>query len=201
MPTVTGRIRTFIAIDLPDPHRAVLERHLADCARAAPGQRWVEAESLHLTLRFLGNLEPEVLARVRHELASVRGEPFRLALDGRGTFGPRAAPRVVWVGLGEGAEGCAALAARVEAACGRAGMEPDPRPFRPHVTLARARGEGERLPPLPDPPRLAPWTVEDFALYESRLQQRPRYVVLERFPLSSASPRYPPRDGGTGGRR
>jgi 2'-5' RNA ligase len=51
------------------------------------------------------------------------------------------------------------------------------------VTLARARREGDRLPPLPDPPRLEPWTVEGFALYESRLRQQPRYVALERYPL------------------
>jgi 2'-5' RNA ligase len=182
--TVAARIRSFVALALPEPHLALLERHLGECARAAPAYRWVEPDSLHLTLRFLGNIEPEALERVRRELASVRGAPFPLALDGRGTFGPRAAPRVVWIGVSGGLDVCAALAARVEAVCQRAGLEPEPRPFRAHVTLARARGEGDRLPPLPDPPALAPWTVEDFALYESRLRQQPRYVVLERYALS-----------------
>jgi 2'-5' RNA ligase len=181
---VAGRIRSFVAVALPDPNLAAIERHLAECAQAAPAYRWVEPDSLHLTLRFLGNLEPEVVERVRAELSSVRGAPFPLALDGRGTFGPRAAPRVVWIGLGAGLDACAALAARVEAACEQAGLEPEPRPFRAHVTLARARREGERLPPLPDPPPLVPWTVEDFALYESRLRQQPRYVVLQRYRLA-----------------
>jgi RNA 2',3'-cyclic 3'-phosphodiesterase len=181
--TVAGRIRSFVAVALPEDHRATLERHLADCARDAPGYRWVEPDSLHLTLRFLGNLEPETLERVREELASVRGTPFTLALDGRGTFGPRSAPRVVWLGVGAGLDACAALAGRVEAACERAGLEPEPRPFRAHVTLARARREGDRLPPLPEPPELAPWTVEDFALYESRLRQQPRYVPLQRYAI------------------
>jgi RNA 2',3'-cyclic 3'-phosphodiesterase len=184
--TVAGRIRSFVALALPEPNLAALERHLAECARAAPGYRWVERDSLHLTLRFLGNLEPEAVERVRAELAAVRGAPFSLALDSQGTFGPRSAPRVVWIGVGAGMDECAELAARVEAACERAGMEPEPRPFRAHVTLARARTEGERLPPLPDPPALEPWTVADFALYESRLRQQPRYVVLRRYPLSGA---------------
>jgi 2'-5' RNA ligase len=181
--TVAGRIRSFVALALPGPNLAALERHLAECAREAPVYRWVEPDSLHLTLRFLGNLQPEVLERVRGELSSVRGEPFALALDGRGTFGPRTAPRVVWIGVSQGLDACAELAARVEAACGRAGLEPEPRPWRAHVTLARARGEGDLLPPLPDPPPLAPWTVGDFALYESRLRQQPRYVPLERYAL------------------
>lgn len=178
-------IRAFVALSLPEPNLAALERHLAVCAREAPGYRWVEPDSLHLTLRFLGHLAPEALQRVRGELASVRGAPFPFALDGGGTFGPRSAPRVVWIGVSAGLEACAALAARVEAACQRAGLEPEPRPFRAHVTLARARNEGERLPPLPDPPALAPWTVEDFALYESRLRKQPRYVALERYALSA----------------
>jgi 2'-5' RNA ligase len=183
--TVAGRIRSFVALALPEPNLAALERHLAECSREAPGYRWVEPDSLHLTLRFLGNLELGTLGRVRAELSEVRGAPFGVALDGRGTFGPRAAPRVVWIGVSAGLETCAALAGRVEDACGRAGLEPEPRPFRAHVTLARARTEGERLPPLPDPPQLAPWTVDDFALYESRLRQQPRYVVLQRYALAA----------------
>src|SRR5215469_8726492 len=110
--TVTARVRSFVALSLPKPNLVALERHLAECAHAAPAYRWVEPDSLHLTLRFLGNLEPEALERVRDELASVRGAPFPIALDRRGTFGPRAAPRVVWIGVGVGLDVCAALAAR-----------------------------------------------------------------------------------------
>lgn len=181
---MAGRIRTFVALDLPEPDRAALARHLAECARVAPRYRWVDPDALHLTLRFLGHLEPAVLDRVRDELAGVRAMAFRLALAGRGTFGSRSAPRAVWLGLAEGGEGCAALAQRVEAACTAGGLEADTRRFRAHVTLARAIGEGERLPALPEPPRLEPWTVEDFVLYESRLRQQPRYVPLERYPLT-----------------
>ena len=183
MAVVAGRIRTFVALDLPEPHREALARYLADCARLAPGFRWVEPDALHLTLRFLGHVDLLVLDRVRVELASIHVAPFSMALGGRGAFGGRPAPRVVWLSLREGADACAALAERVESACAAVGLEPDPRRFRAHVTLARAGGAGERLPPLPEPPRLDPWRVEDFVLYESRLRQQPRYVPLERYPL------------------
>lgn len=181
---MAATVRSFVAIELPDAQREALAAHLEVCARLAPGYRWVQPDALHLTLRFLGHLEPSKLERVQRRLLSVRGAPFTLALDGRGTFGSRSAPRVVWLALGEGIEDCRALADRLEAACQAAGMEPEPRGFRAHVTLARQRVEGERLPELPEPPPLAPWRVEDFVLYESRLRGQPRYVPLTRFPLS-----------------
>ncbi|HET7876833.1 MAG TPA: RNA 2',3'-cyclic phosphodiesterase [Methylomirabilota bacterium] len=189
------RVRTFVALSMPHAQRAALGAHLAGCARRAPGYRWVAPDALHLTLRFIGQLTPEGLARVRAALQDVPGRPFRLALTHRGQFGPRSAPRVIWLGVGEGAEACAELAAGVERACQAAGLDPEPRGFRAHVTLARARsegGEGERLPALPDPPPLAPWTVDDFVLYESVLRggRPPAYVPLHRFPLAS-SPRCP----------
>lgn len=178
------RLRTFVALDLPDPHREALAAHLRECAALAPNYRWVEPDALHLTLRFLGHLEPAVLDDVRHRLAAVHAPPFRLALGDRGWFGPPAAPRVVWLGASEGLRPCAALADAVEAACVGAGLAADPRGFRAHVTLARARSEGARLPGLPATPRLAPWTVEDFVLYESRLRQQPRYVALDHYRLA-----------------
>jgi 2'-5' RNA ligase len=185
MTTSTGRVRAFVALDLPEPAREALAAHVAACARLAPGMRWVEPDSLHLTLRFLGNLDPEVLTRVREALLGVRAQPFRMALGGHGLFGPRSRPRVVWLGVTEGRDACAGLAAGTEAASVAAGLEADERPFQAHVTLARARGDGERLPALPDPPALAAWTAAEFVLFESRLRQQPRYVPLARFPLGS----------------
>jgi 2'-5' RNA ligase len=182
--TSSGRIRAFVAVDLPELAREALAVHVEACARLAPGLRWVEADSLHLTLRFLGNVEPDLLDRVRARLPAIGGGPFRMGLGGHGLFGPRQRPRVVWLGITEGRDACAALAARAEAACVEAGLEPEPRPFQAHVTLARARGDGERLPPLPAPPALAPWTADDFVLFESRLREQPRYVALERYPLA-----------------
>lgn len=186
MTTGPSSLRVFVGISLPEPHRAALAEHLDACARVAPAYRWVDPDGLHLTLRFIGVADIGVVDRVRAGLAAVRAAPFRMAVGGRGTFGPRRAPRVVWLAVAEGLEPCRALAADLEARCVAAGLEPEPRPFAAHITLARARREGEPLPELPEPPALPAWTVDDLVLYESRPQQRPRYVALDRYPLRTA---------------
>jgi 2'-5' RNA ligase len=185
---VGDRIRAFVAVELPAAQRRRLVDHLRDCARAAPGYRWVTPEMLHLTLRFLGHLEPADLERVRSGLRTVGLPAFRLALGARGVFGRRAAPRVVWLDVAEGRDACAALAAAVEVACRSAGVPPEDRAFRAHVTLGRQRTEGDLLPELPAAPGLAPWTVRDFVLFESRLGREPRYVPLDRYPLPPEAP-------------
>lgn len=179
-----GGIRSFIALDLPEVHREALAAHLESCTRLAPAFRWVAPDALHITLRFLGHLDAAVLEGVAAALGQVQRATFQIALDGIGTFGSRVAPRVVWIGVGEGRAECGVLAQQVEAACRAAGLDADPRGFRPHVTLARARSDGERLPSLPPSPSLAPWTVEEFVLYESRLRREPRYVALSRYSLA-----------------
>lgn len=183
----SDRVRAFLALPLPEGQRGLLAAHVEDCARLAPDYRWVPAANLHLTLRFLGSLEKARLEQLRERLREVRRPAFELGLDGRGSFGPRATPRVVWLGVGSGREGCAALAGEVEKACAAVGLEWEERPFRAHVTLARARPASSRLPELPPPPRLEPWTVSGFVLYESRLGGRAAtYLELERFPLTAS---------------
>jgi RNA 2',3'-cyclic 3'-phosphodiesterase len=179
------KLRAFVALEVPEPQRGRLAGHLDRCRAAAPAFRWVTPESLHITLRFLGSVSPDLLDRLQSGLRQLRGRPFGLALDGVGTFGTRSAPRVIWVGVREGAERASELAAEVETVSQAAGLEPEARPFRGHVTLARARGDrGGPLPELPSLPPLQGWTATEFVLYESRLE-RPTavYLPLERFRL------------------
>jgi 2'-5' RNA ligase len=180
-----GRVRAFVALELPEPIRGALAHHLELCRAAAPEFRWVPPASLHLTLRFLGSVSPEVLDVLRSGLGRLDGRAFRLGLHGIGTFGGHSAPRVVWIEVREGAEHAAELATLVETACQAAGLEPEPRRFRGHVTLARARAaRGSPLPELPSPPALEPWTATEFVLYESRLgKPAATYVPLERYRL------------------
>jgi 2'-5' RNA ligase len=181
---VADRIRSFVALPLPDEQRARLGAYLEECARAAPGFRWVPAANLHLTLRFLGNLEPETLAAVQAGLAGVRGRSFTVALGELGTFGSRSAPRVVWLGVRTGLDEMAELAAAIETVVQAAGVPGEDRPFRAHLTLARA-GSRPRRPELPPPPALAPWRATELVLYQSRLgPPTPVYVPLARYPLA-----------------
>jgi RNA 2',3'-cyclic 3'-phosphodiesterase len=177
------RVRAFLGLALPEDRRARLAAHVEECARLAPGYRWVPPNNLHLTLRFLGSLEQETLERLRGRLEGVRQPPYELELDGRGTFGPRTSPRVIWLGVKRGAEGCAILAAALEAASVAVGLKAEPQRFRPHVTVARARAEPGRLPELPEAPELEPWLVDGFVLYQSLLGREVIYRELRRYPL------------------
>jgi 2'-5' RNA ligase len=183
------RVRAFLALTLPHRQRRLLAAHVEECAHLAPDYRWVPPANLHLTLRFLGSVEVPRLELLTQGLRTVRLPAFELALDGRGSFGGSAAPRVVWLGVGAGRQDCAVLARTVETVCREVGLEPETRPFRGHVTLARARPRSPELPELPAPPELKPWTVADFVLYESRLGgPAATYVELERYPLAGPPP-------------
>lgn len=163
-------LRAFFGLPVPEEQREALGRHLAACASIAPGFRWVVPANLHLTVRFIGSVEPELVDGIaeRLEAAGLRG--FELELGDLGTFKRGRLVRVVWVGLRSGAQHAVELAARVEAECARAGLEPEARGFQPHLTLARARDrDGDVLPALPDAPRVEPWRAQELVLYQSRL--------------------------------
>ena len=104
--------------------------------------RWVKPENVHLTLMFLGDVVEEDLARVTSILESVCGrhESFEVAPSGFGAFPSARRARILWAGVGEGAERLTALAHDVQRSLESLGFEPEKRPYRPHLTLGRARG-------------------------------------------------------------
>jgi 2'-5' RNA ligase len=138
----------------------------------APEFRWAASENLHLTLRFIGSVERDVVEGIAERLEGAAGTPFQLALGGVGTFRRGRLARVVWLGVVSAVQPLGALAKRVEAECRAAGLEPEERAFKPHLTLARARPrDGAALPELPQLPALAPWRAEELILYSSHLQR------------------------------
>ena len=157
--------------------------YLERCAAVAPEQRWAPPANLHLTLHFLGWVEPEPVERVMEALATVRRPPLGLQLGRLGRFGTAARPRVLWVDVVVGREPLAALAAEVARACREAGVAGDERPYNPHLTLCRVR-RGSRVPALPEPPPLAAWKARSFTLFQSRPGPRGSvYVPLREYPL------------------
>jgi 2'-5' RNA ligase len=157
-------------LPVPEAHRGQLEPYLAVCSAAATEFRWTPAANLHLTVRFVGSVERAVVDEIAGRLDEQRVPAVELALGEVGTFMRGRLVRVVWLQVLAGADQASELAARVEAECVRAGLEPEARPFQPHLTLARARPrEGANLPALPDPPSLPPWTAGELVLYSSHL--------------------------------
>jgi 2'-5' RNA ligase len=164
------RVRAFFGLPVPEPQREDLARFVAACTQAAPQFRWTPKDNLHLTIRFVGNVERAMVDTVAGALAQRSLAAFDLELGDVGTFGRGRAARVVWLGLRAGAEAASELAARVEEECVSAGLPAESRPYQAHLTLARARSrEGSRLPDLPAMPRVQPWRAGELVLYSSRL--------------------------------
>jgi RNA 2',3'-cyclic 3'-phosphodiesterase len=161
--------RLFIGLDLPADCKAVLQEldpHL-------PGLRSLPEDQLHLTLSFLGDVDGPKEADLRDELAGVRVPPFFLPLEGVGAFSPRGIPSVVWAGVGKGHPHLFALHQRVQNAVLKAGMQPDLKPFHPHVTIGRAKGlSRQALQPFLHKyakAELGMFKVSGFVLYSSVL--------------------------------
>jgi RNA 2',3'-cyclic 3'-phosphodiesterase len=165
-------VRVFFGLPVPAGHRKELGRYLEQCSSAAPQFRWVAEDNLHLTLRFLGRVEHGMAVRVAQEVTDQHPSAFEVELGELGTFKRGRAARVVWMGLRSGAAAARELAALVEGECVKAGLEAEPRPLEPHLTLARARSQlGAVLPALPPLPHLDPWTAGELILYRSHLQR------------------------------
>ena len=177
--------RLFVAIALPDSVRADLARH----ARPIEGVTWTPPEQLHLTLRFLGELDSPAEERVRERLRGIRVEPFILPLEGLGTFPPQVPARVLWLGIGRGHPRLFQLRQRLDDALIAAGLTLDLRTFQPHVTLARmtelagpalaARAKSSRQLAAP------PFRVAAIDLCASTLRPEGAvHTLQERFPLA-----------------
>ena len=124
--------RLFVSIDLPQAVR----QELAGICCGLPGARWVEEDQIHLTLRFIGEVDGGVFQDIRDGLAGIKGVPFSVRLAGLGVFPPRKQPRVLWAGI-EPVDPVAVLRTRVEATLVALGLAPEGRKFSPHVTIAR----------------------------------------------------------------
>ena len=126
--------RLFVAIDLP----AEVKEAVTGIGRNLPGARWVAADQLHLTLRFIGAADETLFLQIKAALAKVTALPFPLALKGIGHFPPGKNARVLWVGM-EQIEPLLELQRNVELALLDAGIAPEERRFSPHITIARLK--------------------------------------------------------------
>jgi 2'-5' RNA ligase len=126
-------LRLFVGIELP----AELRLRLSLLCNGVPGARWVDPGNLHLTLRFIGEVDEGMASDIDAALARIRAPGFGVTLAGAGCFGGER-PRVLWIGV-EDSPPLLQLQERIEAALRRGGVPPDTRRYSPHVTLARLK--------------------------------------------------------------
>src|SRR5712692_2247849 len=134
-------MRLFIAIDLGQAVRALVEKEIERLRALAPNARWVKAEGVHVTLAFLGRIEDARAEEVKAIVSEVarRHPPLQLKVEGIGGFGSSARPRVLWVGLTGDVEPLASIKTDLEKRLTPLGYQPEKRAFKPHLTLARSR--------------------------------------------------------------
>lgn len=141
---MTGK-RLFVAIELPESTK----RLLVDLDPQIHGVRWLDAEQMHLTLGFFADVPEDVDLTFREELSAIVFGAFFLPIIGVGTFPAKGPLKIIWIGVGRGHPHLFQLHKRVQEAALGAGLEPELRPFHPHVTLARCQ-------------RISPQTVRKF---------------------------------------
>lgn len=175
--------RLFVAIRPP----AVIRELLLDLMEGIAGARWQDEDQLHLTLRFIGEVDRHAAEDVHAVLGSLRHPPFDLALSGLGMFDRRGVPTTLWASVAP-AEPVRALHNKIDQAMARVGLEPERRAFHPHVTLARlGRGAGavDAFLAKSGGVTSSPFHVDSIGLFESRLTpDGAQYEELERYRLA-----------------
>jgi len=170
--------RLFVAIDMPES----ICGDISEIYEAIPGARWTPENQLHLTLRFIGDVNNGTAQLIDNSLRLVKFAPFTMQLQSAGFFPPRREPRVLWCGIAAN-ENLIRLQKHVERAVAAAGLPPAERKFSPHITVARLNGS--------PPQKLAaflctnslfktePFLVSEFYLYSSVLKREGALHIKE----------------------
>jgi RNA 2',3'-cyclic 3'-phosphodiesterase len=195
-------MRLFVALDIDHAIRAKIARFLEGVSGFAPEARWVQAESLHVTLKFIGEKSQEEAAKIAESLEAIRANAIELEIRGYGFFPSARSPRVFWIGVQADGK-LDGLAAMVDNRLASMGVPREEHAFNAHITLARPGGsrssnqqQGKRAGhtfqrlqeklssgPAPEFGRI---TAREFFLYQSRLSPAgSKYTKLARFALGS----------------
>ena len=188
------KLRAFIAISLPEPVLQGIVTAQETLKRSGLKIRWVRKEGIHLTLKFLGDIDRDSVEKISEAMERATGSfsPFTLWADGIGVFPNLRRPRVAWVGLSGDIEILRALQRDLESQLSGLGFPKEKRPFKGHLTLGRVKGRldgiklQEALEDLGDF-RTESFTAQSLVLFQSEL--RPDGAVYSRVaeaPLKSA---------------
>ncbi len=202
-------VRLFIALDIDDAVRERMTGFMDGLRGFAPEVRWVRTESLHVTLKFIGEKPAEFVTSLKETLAGIHVPAFDITFRGFGFFPTPRSPRVFWAGIEAGAD-LHVLASAVDEATTRLGVPQEEHAFSPHLTLARKSGASgaprkqkgdapnkafarlqEKLAAMPTP-EFGTMTAREFYLFQSQLSRNgSRYTRLERFALDQSGPTSP----------
>jgi 2'-5' RNA ligase len=178
---IVSKNNFFIAVKIPDSTKAWLYEKLKSEKPLLSFRNRVHPADYHITLAFLGKIGPQSLVPLDAGLRGILAgeQSFCLTVNRLGTFGKKDEPRVFWAGV-EPSEPLRRVREKVYNYCEKSGFRLDPKPFRPHITLARKWGnpapfQADDLIPVMERMDRATFLVEEIALYETRPDQSPKY--------------------------
>jgi 2'-5' RNA ligase len=188
-------MRTFIAIPIPDDCKKLLDQLQHPLRASGADVRWTSIQNIHLTLKFLGEVDPGAIPPLVERLrgAFATQSSFTLRLRGVGAFPDLRNPRVIWCGIEGDIERLKLLHRELDRACVEAGFSPEQRPFQPHLTLGRVRGK-RNLHRLLDCIRIggdyeSSFDVREVSVYQSTLTPHGSiYTMLVGLDLASPRP-------------
>lgn len=178
-------MRLFIALPIPDN----VKEQLANLHQKIRGIRWQDEDKTHLTLKFLGETEPDRARDLKTYLKEISHPEFSMTLNGFGFFPDRNHPKVLWVGI-EKNRRLLQLHKRIENTCNELGFESEDRPFRPHITIARTKHATKKevlsFVNQHKQFRISDVPVHKFILYESKLDSDgAKHIPLQKYQLNS----------------
>jgi RNA 2',3'-cyclic 3'-phosphodiesterase len=174
-------IRTFIAFELPEEIKTLLGEIISALRPKAKEVKWVQPQGLHVTLKFLGDIDEKIVPGLSRGLDAIAQDypPLPVYITRLGAFPDMKRPRVFWAGLSGDIRVMSDIAGRVDKICTPFGLEPEKRPFRAHITIGRLK-----IPTVVNVAqevRESPFTIENIVLYKSELSPSgARYSVLHR---------------------
>ncbi len=194
-------MRIFIALDIDDSIRERIARFVEGVQGFAPDARWVRPESMHVTLKFIGEKSEQAVVEIKQALDGIQAGAVEIRFRGYGFFPSAKAPRVFWIGIEAGPQ-LASLAAKVDEKMSALGILKEEHVFSPHLTLARRGGRSasprvrkedvpnrsfqqleEKLSAMPTP-EFGTMTAREFFLYQSQLSRSgSQYTKLTAFAL------------------
>lgn len=202
---LNGGMRVFVALDLDIAIRQRIQDFVNEVRSMSPDVRWMSGESLHVTLKFIGEKPEPAVKQVETSLRSIHAEPFQIRFSGTGFFPTPRAARVFWIGI-QAPNALALLATAIDESLATIGVAKDDRAFNPHLTLARAcGGSGAPGPRGGDKPNrqfaklqesiaahpatdFGTTTAREFFLYRSQLSNKgSQYTKIASFKLRTAT--------------
>jgi 2'-5' RNA ligase len=184
-------MRSFIAIPIPEHCLEMLRQMQRQLQASRAEVRWTATQSIHLTLKFLGEIDPQIVPGLGQSLrdALQSSRAFGIRLAGTGCFPNQRNPRVIWCGIGGDTTALAGLQTTVETVCKDFGYPPENRPFHPHLTLGRVKGSKNIRPLIENVMKesgmACEFTADRLNVYKSVLQpQGAVYTILDTVELN-----------------